>query len=144
MEIHLQKGIGEVRFGMTRAEVEKVIGKPDVEKLDSEDPNELIWEFNDLKLRLTFYENENHRMVYIRGSHANMSLNKHVFIDQKIDKVLSQIDSDLEAWEVDDQDLFTAYFNEKNWFSFNVEYQRITDFEMGVPLDSEESYLWPK
>jgi hypothetical protein len=144
MEIHLQKGIGAVHFGMTRAEVEKVIGKPDVEKLDSEDPNELIWEFNDLKLRLTFYENENHRMVYIRGSHASMSLNKHAFIDQKIDKVLSQIDSDLEAWEVDDQDLFTAYFNEKNWFSFNVEYQRITDFEMGVPLDSEESYLWPK
>ncbi len=144
MEIHLQKGIGEVRFGMTRAEVEKVIGKPDVEKLDSEDPNELIWEFNDLTLRLTFYENENHRMLYIRGPHANMSLNKHAFIDQKIEQVLSQLDSDLDGEEFEDQDLFTAYFNEKNWFSFNVEYQRITDFEMGVPLDSEESYLWPK
>jgi len=144
MEIHLQKGIGAVRFGMTRAEVEKVIGKPDVEKLDSEDPNELIWEYNDLKLRLTFYENENYRMVYIRGSHSDISLNKHHFIDHKIEAVLSEIDSELDAWEVEDQDLFTAYFNEKNWFSFNVEYQRITDFEMGVPLDIAGESLWPK
>jgi hypothetical protein len=144
MEIHLQKGIGEIRFGMNRTEVEQLIGKADVEKLDSEDPNELIWEFNDLKLRLTFYESENYRMVYIRGSHSNMRLNNQTFIDQKIDTVLSKVDSGLDAWEVDDQDLFTAYFNEKNWFNFNVEYQRITDFEMGVPLDSEENYLWPE
>jgi len=143
MEIHLRKGIGEVRFGMTREEVEKLIGKPDVEKIDSEDENESIWEFNDLKLRLTFYENEDFRLGYIRGSHSSMTLNNQKFIDKKIDKVLGELNAELESWEVDDQDLFTAYFNEDNWLSFNAEYQRITDFEMGVPLSSQEDYIWP-
>ena len=143
MEIHLREGIGAVRFGMKREEVEKILGKPDVEKQDSEDENESIWEYNDLKLRLTFYENEGFRLGYIRGSHSNVTLNKQKFIDKKIEKVLGELNDELESWEVDDQDLFTAYFNEDNWLSFNVEYQRITDFEMGVPLSNEDEYIWP-
>lgn len=143
MEIHLREGIGAVRFGMKIEEVEKILGKPDVEKQDSEDENESIWEYNDLKLRLTFYENEGFRLGYIRGSHSNVTLNNQKFIDKKIEKVLGELNDELESWEVDDQDLFTAYFNEDNWLSFNVEYQRITDFEMGVPLSNEDEYIWP-
>ncbi len=143
MQIHLRTGIGALRFGMMREEIVRLIGKPDVEKHDSDDENEFFWEYNDLKLRLTFYANEGFRLGYIRSSHRNLSLNNQKLIDKKIDKVLGELKEELESWELDEYDLFTVYFNEQNWLSLNVEYQRITDFEMGVPINNEDEYEWP-
>lgn len=90
MEIYLKQGIDELRFGMTRPEIEKVLGKPSRELSDSDNENELIWEYSDKKLRLTFYQNEANRLGYIRSSNPNLTLNDFNIIDEKIENVISR------------------------------------------------------
>ena len=99
MKIHLNKGIDKLRFGMTRPEVERVFGKPNRELIDSDDENELIWEYSDEKLRLTFYQNEADRLGYIRCSNSSLTINDFEIIDKKIEDVKNQIDSNFESWE---------------------------------------------
>jgi len=90
MEIYLKQGIDELRFGMTRPEIEKVLGKPSRELSDSDNENELIWEYSDKNLRLTFYQNEANRLGYIRSSNPNLTLNDFKIIDEKIENVISR------------------------------------------------------
>lgn len=144
MKIQLRQGIDKLRFGMTRPEVEKIFGKPNLEMVDSEDENELIWEYSNEKLRLTFYQNEADRLGYIRCSNSNLTFNDFKIIDKKVVDVKSQIDPNPESWENEDYDLFRTYFLERNWLTLYVEYGRVTDIELGVPFKNEDEYDWPK
>lgn len=144
MKIHLKQGIDKLRFGMTRPEVERLFGKPNRELIDSDDENELIWEYSEEKLRLTFYKNESNRLGYIRSSNSKLAINDFEIIDKKIEDVKSQIDSNLRSWEKEDYDTFQTYFLESEWLTLNVEYERVTDIEIGVPFKNEDEYDWPK
>ncbi len=144
MEIHLRKGVGKLKFGMTFVEVEKILGQPDRTKVDPDDSDEVIWEFNDLKLRLTFYKSENDRLGYIRCSNARLKLYKHTLIDSKIGEVINDVTSITKYWEKEKYDLFATYFNEEYWLTLNVEYERVTSMELGVPFKNDEEYDWPK
>ena len=144
MNIHLKQGIDKLRFGMTRPEVERIFGKPRQELIDSDDENELIWEYTDKKIRLTFYQNQAGRLGYIRSSNSSLTLNDLKIIDKKIEDVKGQIDSNPESWEKEDYESFCTYFHENNWLTLNVEYERVTDIELGVPFKNEDEYDWPK
>ncbi|MEQ8417385.1 MAG: hypothetical protein RIE86_26870 [Imperialibacter sp.] len=144
MKIHLKKGIDKLRFGMTPSDVENFFGKPSRELIDSDDENELIWEYADQKLRLTFYQNEGDRLGYMRSSNSNLTINGFKIIDNKIEDVKSQIDSNPESWEEEDYDSFNTYFLESAWLTLNVEYERVTDIELGVPFKNEDEYDWPQ
>ena len=93
---------------------------------------------------MTFYQNEANRLGYIRSSNPNLTLNDFKIIDEKIENVISQIDSNLESWEKEDYDTFRTYFLESKWLILNVEYERVTDIEIGVPFKDESEYDWPK
>ena len=70
---------------MTRPEVQGILGKPNLELIDSDDENEVVWEYTDEKLRLTFYQNEADRLGYIRCSNSNLTINNFKIIDKKIE-----------------------------------------------------------
>lgn len=144
MKIYLKKGIGNIKFGMNRSEVEKIIEKPDRSIMDPEDVNELIWEYNDLKLRLTFYQNEGGRLGYIRSSNSKLTIADHKIIDKNVDEIIKLIDPNSESWEKEEYDLFTTYFNDSNWLTLNATYERVSDLELGVPFKNDEEYDWPK
>lgn len=144
MIIHLKQGIDKLRFGMTRPEVERIYGKPDRALMDSEDENELIWEYTAKKLRLTFYQNEADRLGYIRSSNSKLTINKLTIIDSKIEDLRIAIDPNTENWEKEDYDTFQCYFHESHWLTLNVQYERVTDVELGVPFKNENEYDWPK
>lgn len=61
----------------------------------------------------------------------------------KIEDVKSQIDSNSESWEKEEYDSFNIYFLESDWLTLNVEYERVTDIELGVPFKNEDEYDWP-
>ncbi len=129
---------------MPRPEVEKIFGKPNRELIDSDDQNELIWEYSDKKLWLTFYQNEADRLGYLRSSNSGLTINDIKIIDKKIDDVINQLDTKSELWEIEDYDTFRTYFLESNWLTLNVEYERVTDIELGLPFKNEDEYDWPK
>jgi hypothetical protein len=144
MKIYLKIGIDNLRFGMTRSEVKEIIGKQSLEIIDSDENNELIWEYADLKLRLTFYQNEADRLGYFRSSNSNLKINGSRIIDSRIEKIKSQIDPNPESWEKEEYDSFNTYFLKSDWLTLYVEYERVTDIELGVPFKNEDEYDWPK
>ena len=144
MNIYLKKGIDDLKFGMKRHEVEQMIGKPDRVIKDPDNDNELIWEYNDLKLRITFYNDENGRLGYFQSSNSDLTINDHKIIDEKVEDAMSHIDPGPGSWKKEDFVLFTTYFNEENWLTLNVEYERVTFLELGVSYKDEEDYDWPE
>jgi hypothetical protein len=48
----------------------------------------------------------------------------------------------INKWQVEKYDFFDTYLNEKNWLVLNVEYEKIADIEIGVPLDANDVYVW--
>ncbi len=63
MIINLKNGIDKLLFGMKQKDVEAIYGKPN-KQFNDEDAN-IIYLYNDKKLRLTFYADENFRLGYI-------------------------------------------------------------------------------
>ncbi len=71
-------GIGELKFGLTRSEVESLLGKPcEIEKYSHssfhEEPTE-AWHYDDHELSLGFDETDNWRLVNIATTAADCKL----------------------------------------------------------------------
>jgi len=143
MEIILQKGIENLRFGMTEFQCREILGIPDREVIDSDNDEINILEYYDLKLRLSFYLSQNNRFGYLRSSNPGLTFGNQVLFDAQIEfaKNLVFRDFDLE-WEIEEYDLFTTHFNKENWITLHVEYGRINEVELGVPMVNDK-HIWP-
>jgi len=143
MELKPLFGLGDFTFGMTESDVIRLIGGPDKSFLDEDDENELIYQYNRLKLRLTFYQQENGKLGYIRSSNPELTYLGKGIIGTPIEKAKTEILENLiSEWEVEDFDFFSTHFNEKYWIVLNTEYEDVTDVELGVPLDDDDKYKW--
>ena len=145
MEIKPEIGIGELKFGMKKAEVKKILGNPDSEKTDKEDENRIQLVYNKHRIRLTFYTDENNRLGYILTSNPNLSYNGNSIINENIDFIKNEVFKKIiNNWEIDDYPSFTAHFNEKYWLNLDTEFETVTSFELGVPFENDDEYKWPK
>ena len=84
MEVKPGIGIGLVKFGMNKEEVESLFGKPNEVSIDEEDDNKEIWTFNDKKMRLSFYADEGYRLGYIESSNLALEINGKKLLGKKI------------------------------------------------------------
>ena len=144
MEIKLKIGIGDLKFGMTENEIIKILGKPNKRFMDEDDDNQLISEWDEEKLRLTFYKNFQNRLGYLRTKNENLTFNQNRIIGQKTEVVKKYFKNEIDNWEITEYNFFIDYFNEKYWLSLHSEYASIVNFEMGVPYNENEEYDWPK
>lgn len=144
MKLTPKIGIDNLKFGMTRTECYEIMGNPD-RVINDSDEDEIILEFNEPKLRLSFYLNENNRLGYIRTANPKLVFNNQKIINAKIDIVKDEaFGIQIPKWEKEEYDFFTTYFNEENWITLNVEYGEVTEVEIGVPFKNDEEYNWPK
>jgi hypothetical protein len=146
MRLNLALGLDELTFGMTKKEVISLIGIPDKTHIDEDDSNEIICDWNELKIRLTFYENESMKLGYIRIKNKDVTYNDQKIIGQSIDTVLSELFKEINEWEIEDYDFFKTYFNEKFWLIFRTDFNIIEEIEIGVPfkIENGNEYNWPK
>ncbi|MBK9735470.1 MAG: hypothetical protein IPO92_11040 [Saprospiraceae bacterium] len=96
-EIILGSGLGELKFGMTREEVKKLVGKPDeVENLpgfDEEVNDELeSWHYEESEFSLVFDADYDWKLVSIAISDPFFTLNGHSVIGMERDEVMSLFD----------------------------------------------------
>ena len=140
MEIKLTKGIETLQFGMTKEEVITLLGKPNIEKPDPDDADELLLIYNELKITLTFYLNEGGKFGYVRSNNPNISFNGQKVIDTKVTDAKALFEK-CKLWEKETYDFFTTYFNEENWIILNVQYDRVFEIELGVPIKNNE-FQW--
>ena len=138
MIINLKNGIDQLLFGMKQKDVEALYGKPS--KQFNDDDGNIIYLYNDQKLRLTFYEDEDYRLGYIITSNAEATV-----LNQKvIGKNIEQIKADLPftTWEVEEFDSTENHFNESNWLILQSEYDSIIRVEIGAIIKDSDEFDW--
>jgi hypothetical protein len=141
MEVKLKFGIDQLLFGMKQADVKKLYGEPD--KQFKDDDKNIIFVYNQLQLRLTFYDDEDLRLGYIISSNPRLTINDKVVINETVEDVKKQLEvNKIKSWEKEDFDLTENHFNEENWLILQSEFARIIKVEIGAVIKNEEDVDW--
>ena len=142
MEIKLKDGIDKLVFGMKREHVESAYGKPD-RQFQDEDGNP-IWVFNEPRLRLTFYVDEDSRLGYISSSHPDLTLHGIKLVGGAVDATkVALMPKGIKTWEKDSYDITEQYFNEANWIWLQAEFGTVVKVEFGVGMkEREDAFDW--
>ena len=82
MKINPKTGIDQLIFGMKQKDVTAIYGNPDKQYKDEE--NNVIFLYNDKKLRLTFYEDENLKLGYMISSNPDLELFSEKIIGKQV------------------------------------------------------------
>ena len=141
MKISPKSGIDKLLFGMKQNDVIALYGKPNRNYKDEDD--NMIFAYNALKMRLTFYQDEEFKLGYIVASSSDLEL----FGNKVIGKNISEAKKDLATkgitkFTLEDFDTFENYFNEDNWFILQTEFDEVVKFEIGAIINSKDEFDW--
>lgn len=141
MKINLKSGIEQLLFGMKQNDVTTIYGKPDRNYKDEDD--NVILVYNKLKMRLTFYQEEELRLGYIVASSPKLELFGNLIIDKPIASVKKELAAKgLTKFTQEEFDTFENYFNEENWFILQTEFEEVVKFEIGAIINQKDEFDW--
>lgn len=141
MKINLKHGIDQLVFGMKQNDVIAIYGKPNRNYKDEDD--NVIFSYNSLKMRLTFYKEEDFKLGYIVASISDMELFENKVIGKKISDVKSQLTTKgITKFTQEEFDTFENYFNEENWIIFQTEFDEVVKFEIGAIINDKDEFDW--
>ena len=141
MKINLKNGIDKLIFGMKQNDVISVLGKPN-KNYNDEDEN-VILVYNDLKIRMTFYKDEDFKLGYLVASSPSLELFGFKIIDRKITDVKKDLASKgITKFTQEEFDTFENYFNEENWIIFQTEFEEVVKFEIGAIINNKDEFEW--
>lgn len=140
MEIKPQYGIGPLLFGMEQSDVEAIYGNPDKQFRD--DDRNVIYLYNQQRLRLTFYEDEGFRFGYAITSNPDAVISGTRIIAAPRGNVKQALEKQFKTWETEDFDMTVNDFNEPNWLILQSEFGLVTKVELGVVAKSMDDFDW--
>jgi hypothetical protein len=141
MKINLKYGIEQLVFGMKQNDVIAIYGKPNRNYKDEDD--NVIFSYNSLKMRLTFYREEEYKLGYIVASSNDMELFENKVIGKKISEVKSLLATKgITKFTQEEFDTFENYFNEDNWIILQTEYDEVVKFEIGAIINDKDEFDW--
>jgi hypothetical protein len=141
MKINPKIGIDKLIFGMKQNDVTAVYGKPNKNYKDEDD--NVIFVYNELKIRLTFYKDEDMKLGYLVASSPNLELFGHKVIYRKIVDVKKDLASKgIVKFTQEEFDTFENYFNEENWIILQTEFEEVVKFEIGAIINGKDEFEW--
>jgi hypothetical protein len=141
MKINLKFGIDKLIFGMKQKDVTAIYGKPDRNYKDEED--NVIFAYNALKIRLTFYKEEDFKLGYMVVSSPELELFGNKLINRNIAEVKKELTKKgLSKFTQEEFDTFENYFNEENWIIFQTEFDEVVKFEIGAIINEKDEFDW--
>ena len=140
MKLNLKSGIDKLLFGMKGPDVEKLYGKPD--KKFADDDGNAIYLYNNQRMRLTFYEDEDFRLGYIISSNPYIELGGNAIIGAGIDTAKQALQKQCKTWETEQFDMTENHFNEENWLILQSEFGIVTKVELGVVAKNLDDFDW--
>jgi hypothetical protein len=141
MKINLKNGIDKLLFGMKQNDVTALYGKPNRNYKDEDD--NVIFAYNALKMRLTFYKEEELKLGYIVASSPALELFGNTIIGKKITEVKKElVTKGITKFTEEDFDTFENYFNEDNWFILQTEFDEVVKFEIGAIINAKDEFDW--
>ncbi|MBC5838205.1 hypothetical protein [Flavobacterium muglaense] len=141
MKINLKSGIDKLIFGMKQNDVIAIYGKPDRNYKDEDD--NVIFSYNALKIRLTFYQEEDLKLGYLVASSADLELFENKIIGRKIKEVKKDLSrKGIAKFTQEEFDTFENYFNEDNWIILQTEFDEVVKFEIGAIINEKDEFDW--
>lgn len=141
MNIKPKHGIGELVFGMQQQHVVAVYGKPSKQFKD-EDSN-IVYLYNQHKMRLTFYDDEEYRLGYIVVSHPDTTLFDKKIMGRSPKEIQDELPQNAyKNWEVVEEDGVESHFNEDNWLMLIAEFGEVIKVEVGAIFTNKDEFDW--
>lgn len=141
MKINPKNGIDKLIFGMKQNDVIAVYGKPDKNYKDED--NNVIFVYNEFKIRLTFYEEEELKLGYLVASSPSLELFGNKIINRKIADVKKDLaQKGVTKFTQEEFDTFENYFNEENWIILQTEFDEVVKFEIGAIINDKDEFDW--
>ncbi|MFT4984207.1 MAG: hypothetical protein ACI9Q9_001264 [Flavobacterium sp.] len=141
MKINLKNGIDQLIFGMKQKDVTAIYGKPDRNYKDEDD--NVIFAYNTLKIRLTFYKEEEFKLGYMVASNPKLELFGNKVVNRKISEVKKEVATKgVNNFTQEEFDTFENYFNEDNWIIFQTEFDEIVKVEIGAIINQKDEFDW--
>lgn len=147
-------GLGNLKFGMTRAEVKLMLGEPSfIDKYSHSDSTEDLtesWEYDDLGLSISFDEDENWRLIMISVSSDFYELNGVSLIGLREKALLAKLEA-MNLGELDLEDCSDLGSDEQK--VIEIEEKSINFWLIGDTLDEiqwspffidDDTIDWPK
>lgn len=137
MKINLKNGIDKLLFGMLQKDVIAIYGKPTKTYKDEEE--NVIFLYNEQKIRLTFYVEEDLKLGYIVSSNENLTVFDQKIIGKTIDTIKKELaPKGLKTWEEESFDTYENYFNEDFWMIVQTEFGFAVKVELGAIIKNDE------
>ena len=145
------KGVGNIRLGMTQAEVEKILGVPDDKEIIEyeDDESSCTYYYFDLEIDLTFESEDDNRLCFISVENDKFSIEDKIRIGQskeeviKLCKELKYSDPELEdmsSEDIPDQELLSLDIESINfWFIENA----LDEIQIGTFWKDDDTPIWP-
>jgi hypothetical protein len=141
MKINLKNGIDNLLFGMKQNDVIALCGKPNRNYKDEDD--NVIFAYNALKMRLTFYKDEEFKMGYIVASSADLELFGNSIIGKNINEAKKELAAKgITKFTQEEFDTYENYFNEDNWIILQTEFDEVVKFEIGAIINAKDEFEW--
>ncbi|MFT7350341.1 MAG: hypothetical protein ACI9XR_000039 [Flavobacterium sp.] len=138
MEVNLKNGIDKLLFGMKQKDVISIYGSPN-RQFEDDDAN-LIYLYNEDKLRLTFYADEEFKLGYIISSNTNLQILNQIVIGLNCEEIKRNLP--FKNWEVENFDSTTNHFNESNWLILQSEFNIVIRVELGAIINDKDEVDW--
>lgn len=135
-------GIGDLLFGMRRNEVEAAYG-PASRRYQDEDGDD-IWLYDQHKLRLTFYKEEDYRFGYLISASPQLSVDGLQPIGRRAKEVIASLtEKGYTKWTSEIIDSCENFVNEAQWLILQTEFGDVTKVESGAFIDEKNDvFLW--
>ncbi len=153
-DILIGKGYGDIRFGMTRSEVKKVLGEPtEVDQYASSeesDDNTEAFHYDEIELSVSFDEVDDWKLSSIAVSDPEAILDGMKLIGVSEEELLEKVEKlelgeyekeDVSSPESPDNEVISFFESSVNFWFENGE---VTEIQFGPFWDEEnEEYIWP-
>jgi len=150
-EIKIGVGLGNIKFGLTREELIKIVGKPndkDIYNASGEEDGYLTetWHYDDDEFSVSFDEEDNWRLTTISTSSPNCTFNGLKLIGKGLDHVLALIENE-DLGERELEDLSNENLKVVNLLpsSLNLWFEddNLSEIQWGVLWEDEDTPIWP-
>lgn len=141
MKINPKIGIDKLVFGMLQKDVETLYGKP--EKTYKDEEENVIFQYNRQKIRLTFYKDEGLKLGYIVASSPELILFDKKVIARPVSELQKELgQKGLVKWEREEFDTLENFFNEPNWIILQAEFDEVVKVEIGAIINDKDEFEW--
>ncbi len=154
-QILVGKGFGDIRFGMTRDEVKKILGEPDeidqFASSEDENDNTEAFHYDELELSVSFDEIDDWKLTSIAVSDPEAEFEGMKLVgvsDNELEARLSTVEmgdmerEDVSSPESPDHEVVSYPGASINFWLENGE---VTEIQFGPFWDEEdEVYIWPQ